>query len=292
MTPFAIFLIAVSAIMHASWNLLTRSQRAEHTFLLRMLTGIGCIGAIQIVITETVFPLLPVGAYICGAISGVFCGLYFLGLARAYGRADFTQVYPMARALPVLLVGLGDVAFARYPSAFGWIGMLAVIAGCVILPMGDKMRFSLKQYLNKSNLWIMLAAIGTTAYSLIDKGATAILPAGPLHAARYGSIFFCSAAITYALTIRLIGNHDCELRKTLKWKRPLIASVLNYGAYLMILWAYQIVHHAGYVVALRQVSILIGAIAGICWFRERGGALRIFAAGLIVLGLVLIAILG
>ena len=66
----------------------------------------------------------------------------------------------------------------------------------------------------------------------------------------------------------------------------------NFGAYWLVLWAYQLAQRAGYVVAFRQFSIVIGVALAFAVFREKGFAVRLTGALLITVGLVLIALRG
>ena len=68
--------------------------------------------------------------------------------------------------------------------------------------------------------------------------------------------------------------------------------MFGFGAYWLILWAYQLSPIASYVVAFRQFSIVIGAIFAFLVFKEQGAAVRLSGAVLIVMGLMLIAVLG
>jgi drug/metabolite transporter (DMT)-like permease len=65
-----------------------------------------------------------------------------------------------------------------------------------------------------------------------------------------------------------------------------------FSAYALILWAYQLVTHVSYVVALRQFSIVLGVIAGTFLFHEPAPRWRIGMACLIVAGVVLISLKG
>jgi len=60
----------------------------------------------------------------------------------------------------------------------------------------------------------------------------------------------------------------------------------------LILWAYQLSPFASYIVAFRQLSIIIGAILGFVLFKEKGIYVRISGAVLITTGLILIALWG
>ena len=48
--------------------------------------------------------------------SALFQGIYYVGLTRSYRSSDFTVVYPLARALPVLLLAVVDLMRDRMPT--------------------------------------------------------------------------------------------------------------------------------------------------------------------------------
>jgi drug/metabolite transporter (DMT)-like permease len=68
------------------------------------------------------------------------------------------------------------------------------------------------------------------------------------------------------------------------WRWSAIAAIGVFGAYWLILWSYQLAFHASYVVALRQLSIVIGVALGAWFLREAAPLLRLSAACLIVAG--------
>ena len=55
--------------------------------------------------------------------------IYYLGLSRGYMSGDFTVVYPLARATPVLVIAALDVARGQAPTLFGWLGLLLIVIG-------------------------------------------------------------------------------------------------------------------------------------------------------------------
>ena len=291
MNASAILLILISTFMHAGWNLLARSRRNEHTFFLRLLWSTTIIGLAPFLAAEILLPALPASAWRAVLASGTICGVYFFGLARAYGNGDFTVVYPVSRALPIVLVGLADIMRGRVPSIWGGLGMILVAGTCVLIPLDSLRRFSWRSHLNRTTLWMILTAMGTVGYTIIDKTASETLRAGPASAARYGYMFITIAGLVYWLCLKLFGR-PAEDAESVGWKTPVLASLLNYGSYFLVLWAYQIARRAGYVVAFRQFSIVIGVVLGLIWFREKGAVVRLVATAIMVLGLLLIALLG
>ncbi len=291
MNSFAITLVLFSTFMHAGWNLLSRHRRLEGAFFQRMLLLISVAGFFPAIISEMLTHSLTAKAWICVLFSGVSCGLYFFSLSRAYRASDFVIVYPVARALPVLLVGIGDVFRGRYPTSFGWLGMILVMLGCFLIPLESIRDFEWKRYFNKTSLWMILTAAGTVSYSLLDKVAAESVSESPFTALRYGYIFFLISYVVYLVAFRLVKQEGSDL-SDLGWKYPAIAAFLNFASYGLVLWAYQLSERASYVVAFRQFSIVIGVIGAFIIYKERGVVVRLTAVSLITIGLVSISLWG
>jgi uncharacterized membrane protein len=73
------------------------------------------------------------------------------------------------------------------------------------------------------------------------------------------------------------------------WVRASIAAIMGFGAYWLILWAYQLSPYASYIVAFRQFSIVIGTVIAFLYYKEGGVVVRLTGALLITSGMVLIA---
>ena len=76
------------------------------------------------------------------------------------------------------------------------------------------------------------------------------------------------------------------------WKTEKLSATavgaLIFFTYILILWAYANAEKVAYVAGLRQLSIVLGVIGGVLFFKERGGRMRVLAAILIVTGLIMI----
>ena len=291
MSAFTIYLILASTVMHAGWNLMTRHGRNEVAFIQRMLRVSLLVCAGPALVGLAVPGLLSRTAMVTVLGSGLCCGAYYLGLARAYASGDFTTVYPAARALPVLIVGLGDVLRGRLPTGMGWLGMALVAIGCLLVPLESLRDVRLNRYLNRSSLWVLLTALGTVGYSMLDKIGLESLPPGPGRAAIYCSVFVAMSSLAFtAMTARCRTAPDTPVDPG--WLRPGLASVLNFAAYWLILWVYQMVERASYVVAFRQFSIVIGVVLAFVMFREPGRLVRTTGALVITGGLVILKVWG
>ena len=291
MAWMALVLVLCSAPMHAGWNLLAKRQRSEGAFISGLLGWIAVAGLAPAIVGEFLSPSMPARAWICVLISGCCCGLYFFFLARSYAGSDFTVVYPIARALPVLLVGLGDIVRGHNPSVAGWSGMTLVALGCLLTPLTSFKEIRWRRYVNWSSLWMVLTALATVGYSLSDKVAAEVLSPGPLSAARYGYFFFLIAFLFYRGLWHWLAT-ETEKKQRIEQPAMALGAALNFACYWMVLWAYQLVGQASYIVAFRQFSIVLGTVAAFVIYKERGVLVRITAVIIITAGLVMIGLWG
>jgi drug/metabolite transporter (DMT)-like permease len=282
-----ILIVIASTFMHAGWNILARYDRSEGDFYRKMLVVILLVGVLPAAISELQTRSLTPLAWWCVLGSGTCAGVYLYALARAFESSDFTVVYPVARALPVIFVALIDVLRGRLLTPLGWAGILLVAAGCTLVPLHNFGDISWRRYFNRASLWMLLAAMGTVGYTFLDKVAAEVVQSGPDTAARYGVIYFTISFVPYSL---LLGNYQRRngVKNTQGWKLAVPAAMLSFGAYWLILWAYQISPYASYIVAFRQFSIVIGAVLAFLIYKEQGVAVRLSGAVLIAVGLVLI----
>ena len=279
--------------MHAGWNLLARRQReGESAFFERMLLVSLAVGLVPMIVSESMSRSLTPRAWACVAAAGGCCGVYYLSLARAYAASDFTVVYPVARALPVLLLAVSDVVLGRPPSPVGWLGMALVTGGCLLTPLRSFRDFNARRYVNSGSVWILLTAMATVGYTLFDKAAAEDVRSGPATAARYCYAFFFVSCGTYLVLRRVVGPRRRPAGRDVGWRLPAVAAVCNFGAYWLVLWVYQMAEKVSYVVAFRQFSIVIGVVIAFVVFREAGRAVRLTGTGLILAGLLLIALHG
>ncbi|MGB9586308.1 MAG: hypothetical protein ACPL7A_02675, partial [Anaerolineales bacterium] len=126
MTSSVIFIVILSTFMHASWNLLARYERSESLFYKRMLIFILIAGFFPAVISEIHTHSLNTLAWFCVIGSGFSAGVYLFFLAKSYESSDFTIVYPVARSLPVLFIGVIDTLRGRPLTFWGWVGIFLV----------------------------------------------------------------------------------------------------------------------------------------------------------------------
>jgi drug/metabolite transporter (DMT)-like permease len=286
-------MVLVSGFIHASWNILARRSGAETQFISRMLPILAGVGLVPALIGQYLTGSVRGWAWVYVLGSGLCCGFYFVSLGRAYESADFTTVYPVARALPVLLVAVGDSLRGIVPSGLGWLGMAMVVSGCIVAPLRTRRDLRLGQYFNRASLWMVLTALGTVGYSLLDKRGAELLIPGPVSAVIYSYFFYAFAFVGYEIFSRVMLSpaRRAAPPTTPLWL-PTTAGFMSYAAYVLVVWAFQMVPHASYVVAFRQSSLIIAVLMAFALYAEERHWSRLISVLIITAGLVLITLGG
>lgn len=291
MSLFTINLVLLSAVVHAGWNLIIRSHNLS-TRMIRVPLLLTAIGAGPLFWLEWSIGSLPGSVWMLLLAAGTFQSTYYWGLAMGYQSGDFTVVYPLVRALPVFFIAIFDLARGHVPSTLAWLGLCCVTVGCLLIPHTSVRALRWQSYRSFTLVWVVIAALSTVGYTAVDKVAAEWMVAGPVNAARYFVLELAFCLIPFALLLRFTGQPLGIRPLKSGWFWPLLAGLGTFFSYWLILWAYQSATHASYVVAMRQLSIVLGAIAGAVLFQEPARGLRIPAAGLITAGIILIALGG
>lgn len=289
MSLFTLALVLTSAAMHAGWNLLVRDKLAINMFLCLSIVA-AVLFLLPVLLLELIGPpVLSVVPYNL-LLGGVFLTIYYFGMTHSYRGGDFTVAYPLARALPVLMVACAEVAMGDPPTPLGWVGISMIAAGSILIPLQSLHDLNITRYWNRTTLWILLAATGIAGYTVVDSIALRRLPNGLPVAMRYAILEALVAGVLYFLVLRAVREGVALPTKLGDWRLPTLATLFVFGSYSLILWAFQSDDRASYVIGLRQISIVLGVVAGAYLFRERGARLRIPAAVVITAGVILLSL--
>lgn len=301
MTFIAFLLLTVSAVVHASWNLVCKRQYPTQTFFF-MTSVIGCVLLSPILLCHWArLAEIPGVVWRHLFVTGFFMALYYVSLAAAYRVGDMSLAYPVARALPILGVTFVSIVLGRGAaiSRLASVGILLVVAGCFMLPMRRFGEWQWRNIFNTACLLAALAAVGTTGYTIIDDLALAQLRGPPKclfgateAAFLYLSLQAFSSAFWQGTGLLLLRRswRDHVAICARQWKSALVASAGIYLAYGLALAAMAHVSDVSYVAAFRQLSIPIGAAAGIVLLKESCYRPRVIGIGTIVVGLILVGL--
>jgi drug/metabolite transporter (DMT)-like permease len=284
MTTPALVLVVGAALLHATWNALAKRAHDQLAFLWSSvsLSGLWLLPVAFWKLRADGFPAAAV-PFVLATV--VLHALYFYALGRSYRSGEFSLVYPMARGLGVALVPvLALFLFEERLSPTGTAGVALVVVGIIGLHLTQRARSAVTPgRLGPGTWWTLLTGLTIAAYSLVDKAGVARLhPVPYLALMGFGSVLL--------LLPRVLARPDALRREWVaNWGEILLASTMNLTAYLLVLFAFQI-SKTGYVVAARELSIVFSAVLGSLWLKEGRFLPRLAGAGVVLAGVVCVAV--
>jgi len=296
MSVAAVILLLVSVFVHAGWNTISRLRRPDTAFmLLATTTGTVLLAPMAVWHADQLYDVAPRFWVLLGGTS-LFMALYYIALAGAYRTGEMSLIYPLARALPALLVPLISVCLDRADGLTWWLSLSGglVVAGAMLLPMRHFSDLRAGHYSSRAFRLATLAAVGTTGYTILDYHCMHLLqrPAGPLGPVAAPLSYIVLQGLctgVWLLLYVLAGRREREaLKNALRspMKSPILTGLGIYLAYSLVLAAYTHVSDPSYVAVFRQLSIPVGVVFGLTLLGERRtwpklvGATMIFAGAL------------
>ena len=282
----ALALVLCAAAIHAAWNALAKRARAPMAFLW------SSVAVATALLTPAGLRYLPDEGIPASAIP--FLGativihfVYFYALARAYAAGgDLSLVYPIARGLGVALVPVvGVLLLDERPSVLGAAGIALVIAGIVGIAFSSDLPLvsSGNEGRAKGVGWSLLTGLTIAAYSLVDK-----VGVSRLHPLPYLVILGAGMTLLLAPPVLLAGRALVEEWRT-HWRTILLASCLNLTSYLLVLFAFRLAK-TGYVVAARELAIVLSVLIGWLWLGEKKLGRRLVGAAVVLAGVACVAL--
>jgi drug/metabolite transporter (DMT)-like permease len=272
--PVVTLAVLAAAVTHATWNAVAHGIK-DQTLAFALIGVGGALAAIPPVILAAM-PRRDCWPYLLGSVAiHVF---YNLLLMRCYRYGEFSQVYPLARGTSPLVVTVLAAIFVHERPALPQVGgVLVVSAGLAVLVLAGR----------RPSRTAFLAAIATgltiAAYTTVD-GVGVRLSASPVGYIGWLMLLESLCVPLFAL----IRRRDVLLSQP---PRILLSGVaagaLSLVAYGLVLWA-QTRGALAPIAALRETSVIFGAIIGTLIFREPFGRTRIAATVLVVSGIVLL----
>jgi drug/metabolite transporter (DMT)-like permease len=279
--PGALLLVLGAALCHSTWNLLVKSEPRRLEIQTAAL-GVGVLVAAPVLLVHPVTELTAT-AWALIVASAAFEAAYVFGLSAAYAAGDLSLVYPVARGTATLVVApLAVVLFGERPSLQGALGIALVVAGL----FGSQWRGggAAGPARWRAPTLAVLTGLTTAGYSLVNKAGVQAAPV-----LLYGFLVFLLSVVFIVLVRRARGEGWWPAPPAGRWRLTLGVGALMLGAYLGVLVALSLAP-VSYVVAAREVSIVVAAVLGATVLRERHSRVRVAGAATIFAGLVLIAL--
>ena len=297
MNIVAFLFIVVSAVLHASWNLLAKKSRMSLAFY-----TVICSTAATLWLHTQIWTPVPIWKMPWQVILIIFCSVasdivYCKGLVHAYRKLEMSTAYPMMRSLPLVFTALitSFAGFGRPLSGIAIAGMFVVFCGCLLMPMAKLSDFKLSNYFNRNILFILVVAAGTTGYTIFDsQGQKVLLSVYSELSKPLASIsYYSSRGIILSTTLWIftcLSKEDFAIAKsfwTNRDKSPVLAGIFASLSYVLVLVAMNYVTNVSFVQAFRQMGLVFAMLAGIFILKERSTLPKILGCLLIVAGLIL-----
>jgi drug/metabolite transporter (DMT)-like permease len=278
MDSFVFVAVLFAAACHAGWNATIKGGLDPLATTVLISIGAAIVSLVFLPVTG-----LPAAAAWPWCAASVLIHLvYFAALIESYRAGDMGQVYPIARGSAPLMTAVATTAFiGERLGLLGWCGILLLAAGVLLLSLrGGR---DLARPDRTAVGFALFTAVTICAYSVVD-GVGARL-SGSANA--YSVMLFVGIGpvmLIYALARR---GHEVIAAMGQSWGLGLAGGGLQLGSYGIANWAMTVAPIA-MVAALRESSVLFGAVIAVVFLKEPLRAGRVAAALMIVAGLALI----
>ncbi len=284
----ALALILISAVLHASWNLIAKHNRGSSLFFFQALVAATVIFLAPFIVLLIQNPFPPEG-WIWIILTGIIHTFYFGTLATAYRRADLSVAYPIARGLGPALVLVVAVGILREPvSTLGVAGVLAVVFGIYTINIQRNGAGSwlapIQALTRPEGRYAAATGVSIAAYTLIDNQGVSVV--NPLV---YIYFMYALSGLGVLVIFAFSPPDWSALRQPKPWAQAAALAVLSITAYSLVLTALTMAP-TPYVSAARELSIVIGAALGVLFLGEPLRRERIGGAVLVAVGVAMIAV--
>ena len=271
--------VLLAAVLHAVWNAMAHAIDDQLVGFALMGAAV-TMGAGAIVLASPA-PSRASWPFLAG--SAALHVVYNLLLMRCYRLGEFGQVYPLARGTSPWLVALGAAIFVgEQVSVIRLVGVVIISLGLgTLVFVGGVPPRAARPAIAAAGLTGVVIAMYTTVDGLGVRSAGTV--------ARYaGWLFLLQGPVLPLAAVAARGG--------LLWRqvRPhllagLAGGVLSLAAYALVLWA-QTRGALAPIAALRETSVIVGAVIGAVVFGERFGRWRVAATILVAGGVILITV--
>jgi drug/metabolite transporter (DMT)-like permease len=270
-------LVLATACLHAGWN--TAAKSVGDRWVSSAL--IGSVYAVVGLVAVVVLPVPDAASWPFLAASVVLQVGYLLLLTTAYQYGDMSRLYPLVRGMSPLLVTLFAVVVLREQVGPGVLAGVAVLVGGLVA-----LAFAHGRPRRGHGVGLALATGVTIAgYTVVD--GLGVRQSG--HPLGYAAWLFALQGPILVAVCLWRGGPGMAQRLRRHRAVGLAGGVLSLLSYAVVVWA-QARAPLAIVAALRETSVLWGAVAGSVLLRERLGWKGVVATVLAAAGAVLVQV--
>lgn len=271
--------VLAAAVLHAVWNAVAHAISDQLVGF--ALIGVAVTAGGAVIVLASPVPSADSWPFLTG--SAVAHVAYNFLLMRCYRLGEFGQVYPLARGTSPWLVAVGAaVLIGEQLSVVRTVGVVVISAGlCALVFVGGVPTRAARPAVGAA----LLTGVVIATYTTLD--GLGVRTAGTV-AGYTGWLFLLQGPV---LPLAALATRRAQLWRQL---RPHLApglagGVLSLVAYALVLWA-QTRGALAPIAALRETSVIVGAVIGAVVFGERFGRWRVAATVLVAAGVVLVTV--
>ena len=276
MGPGVAGLVLLSALLHATWNAVVKSEE-DHLTSFALVTAVGGLVALLVLF---LVPRPAAAAWPFLGFSMLVHNAYYFCLLRSYAAGDLSHVYPIARGLgPLVVAAASGAVVGEHLGAIDRAGVVLVSAGIMSLALAGGLPRGAEW---RAPGYAMVTGLTIAAYTVLD-GVGARRSEEPL-----GYVVWLNLLEGPWVLLVAIGRRGRGILPYLGryWWRGAAGGVIAAVSYGIAVWALTMGAMAR-IAALRETSALFGALIGTVVLREPFGVRRVAAAAMVVTGLVL-----
>ena len=278
MSAAIVAIVLSAAAMHALWHALIKS--GDDQFL--TYSVINVVAMIVAAVGLIFVPAIDPASYGWLVLSIAAHHLYKVLLIQSYRFGDLSRVFPIARGVAPLIVAAAAAVYLGerlHPAQLTGIVLISAGVGMLAFARGADEPATVRDV-----ALAIATGIVTATYTFVD--ASGARASG--HAIAYVCWIYLADGILFPLVAVVRKRRQLGTFLKTHWRNGLAAGILSISSYGAIVWAMSL-GAIGAVAALRETSVVFVTLIGAWCLKESVGLARGMSAGVIVLGVVLIA---
>lgn len=269
--------VLAAAAMHAGWNAVVKGGGDPLVAITHVNLFSGLSALCLLVFVDTPRP----EAWIWIGASAALHTVYRFMLVGAYRSGDMAQVYPIMRGAAPMMTAAGTaILIGEVTSVTGLLAISALCGGVFLMSLkgGQFAGFN-----RRAVAFALASAVSTCGYSLADGIGARVNGSGP----GYALWMFVMNASAWQLVLLWLRGPAVYATLSSTWKMAAGGGLMSMLAYFIAIWAMTKAPIA-LVAALRETSVLFGALIATFLLKEAVTIWRLLASALVVAGVVLL----
>ncbi len=219
-------------------------------------------------------------------VNGLLLSVAAILFFRAIQISELSLSVPMLAFTPVFLLITSPLILREFPRPLGIVGILMIVLGSYVLNIGrrDKGLFEPFRYLlrNKGSRMMLCVAVLYSIGGNIDK-------IGVLNSSPAVWIFSLNLFVSVVLGIVVFFRvKDPVMSVARTWKILFLMGIFTGIALISQMYAIRMTI-VPYVIAIKRTSVVMTALFGLLWFKERGFQERLMGVVLMIAGVFVIS---